>query len=193
MYWASRTGACLPRERADRAHLKNYDPAKAQKGGPTAHQGGCERLLRRLLESVLATTLRQARCPPSYPKPIQRQGPDSWKVDVPHLDNNPDDKVPFVARDGMLSLGSPGGHLVHDENQNYRLEVNTDSRANRATAGFFCHRRHGPFTKCSQSPSKCRCTTRTRATSGIVEDTAQHGKRRPENREPEGKPAASST
>ncbi|MCA9259645.1 MAG: DUF1080 domain-containing protein [Planctomycetales bacterium] len=46
-----------------------------------------------------------------------------WHMDVPELDNNPDGKKPFIVRDGMLvSLGTPGGHLITDKvYQNYRL------------------------------------------------------------------------
>ena len=39
-----------------------------------------------------------------------------WSMDVPALDKKPEGKKPFVARNGMLvSLGSPGGHLLTDE------------------------------------------------------------------------------
>ncbi|MEK6478053.1 DUF1080 domain-containing protein [Catalinimonas sp. 4WD22] len=50
---------------------------------------------------------------------------DGWHVDVPEMDENPDARNPFVVRNGMLvSLGTPGGHLITDENyQDYRLEV----------------------------------------------------------------------
>ena len=48
-----------------------------------------------------------------------------WHVDVPAMDNNPDTINPFIVRDGMLvSLGTPGGHLITDSvYQNYRLET----------------------------------------------------------------------
>jgi hypothetical protein len=48
-----------------------------------------------------------------------------WHADVPERDKNPAARNPFVVRDGMLvSLGTPGGHLITDaEYQNYRLEV----------------------------------------------------------------------
>ncbi len=48
-----------------------------------------------------------------------------WHVDVPAMDSNPDTLNPFIVRDGMLvSLGTPGGHLItNDEFQNYRLSV----------------------------------------------------------------------
>lgn len=46
-----------------------------------------------------------------------------WSVDAPALDDDPDGQTPFVVRDGMLvSLGTPGGHLLTDkEYENYRL------------------------------------------------------------------------
>ena len=49
--------------------------------------------------------------------------------------------MPFVARDGMLvSLGSPGGHLVHDEvNQNYRLEVEYRFAGKPGNCGVLVH------------------------------------------------------
>src|SRR5680860_1889618 len=48
-----------------------------------------------------------------------------WHVDVPALDENPDTINPFIVRDSMLvSLGTPGGHLITDSIfENYRLEV----------------------------------------------------------------------
>ncbi len=46
-----------------------------------------------------------------------------WHVDVPEMDNNADAINPFIIRDSMLvSLGTPGGHLITDSvYQNYRL------------------------------------------------------------------------
>ena len=41
---------------------------------------------------------------------------NGWHVDVPAMDDNPDTTNPFIMRDGMLvSLGTPGGHLISDE------------------------------------------------------------------------------
>jgi hypothetical protein len=50
---------------------------------------------------------------------------EGWHADVPELDKNPDTKSPFIVREGMLvSLGTPGGHLITDNTfENYRLEV----------------------------------------------------------------------
>ena len=50
---------------------------------------------------------------------------NGWHADVPEMDKNPDAKCPFIVRDGMLvSLGTPGGHLITDaQYQNYQLTV----------------------------------------------------------------------
>ncbi|MFW5944733.1 MAG: 3-keto-disaccharide hydrolase [Bacteroidota bacterium] len=52
-----------------------------------------------------------------------REDIKGWHVDVPAMDENPDTTNPFIMRDGMLvSLGTPGGHLITDEvYSNYRL------------------------------------------------------------------------
>lgn len=46
-----------------------------------------------------------------------------WHIDVPEMDKNPDVKTPFVVRNGLLvSLGTPGGHLITDDQyENFRL------------------------------------------------------------------------
>ena len=48
-----------------------------------------------------------------------------WHVDVPEMDKNPDAINPFIVRDGMLvSLGTPGGHLITDKiYKNYRWHI----------------------------------------------------------------------
>ncbi|MEQ8846602.1 DUF1080 domain-containing protein [Botrimarina sp.] len=48
-----------------------------------------------------------------------------WSIDAPALDEDPDGRKPFVVRDGLLvSLGTPGGHLVTDAAyEDYRLVV----------------------------------------------------------------------
>jgi len=48
-----------------------------------------------------------------------------WHVDVPKMDNDPSVQSPFIVRDGMLvSLGTPGGHLITDAvYQNFRLDI----------------------------------------------------------------------
>lgn len=38
-----------------------------------------------------------------------------WHIDVPEMDKNPKAKIPFIIRNGLLvSLGTPGGHLITD-------------------------------------------------------------------------------
>jgi hypothetical protein len=46
-----------------------------------------------------------------------------WHADVPKMDDDPSVTSPFIVRDGLLvSLGTPGGHLItDDEFSNYRL------------------------------------------------------------------------
>ncbi|MEO5890161.1 MAG: DUF1080 domain-containing protein [Ferruginibacter sp.] len=48
-----------------------------------------------------------------------------WHVDVPEMDSNKNVKTPFIIRNGMLvSLGTPGGHLITDAiYQDYRLSI----------------------------------------------------------------------
>lgn len=48
-----------------------------------------------------------------------------WHIDIPEMDKNPEARNPFIVRKGMLvSLGTPGGHLITDQSyQDYRLEI----------------------------------------------------------------------
>jgi hypothetical protein len=64
-----------------------------------------------------------------------------WHMDVPELDKNPDGKKPFVVRDGMLvSLGTPGGHLLtDDDHSNYRLTVEYRFAARPRNCGVLVH------------------------------------------------------
>jgi hypothetical protein len=50
---------------------------------------------------------------------------DGWHIDVPEMDKNKEAISPFIVRDGMLvSLGSPGGHIITDASyQDFRLEI----------------------------------------------------------------------
>lgn len=65
-----------------------------------------------------------------------------WHVDVPAMDNNPDATInPFIVRNGMLvSLGTPGGHLITDKDfENYRLEVEYRFAAQPGNCGVLVH------------------------------------------------------
>jgi len=64
-----------------------------------------------------------------------------WHVDVPEMDNNPEAINPFIVRDGMLvSLGTPGGHLITDSVfQDYRLEVEYRFAGEPGNCGVLVH------------------------------------------------------
>lgn len=64
-----------------------------------------------------------------------------WHMDVPELDQNPTGKKPFIVRDGKLvSLGSPGGHLITDASyENYRLVAEYRFAAQPGNCGILVH------------------------------------------------------
>src|SRR6056297_3391643 len=64
-----------------------------------------------------------------------------WHVDVPAMDNNPDTINPFIIRNDMLvSLGTPGGHLITDSvYQNYRLETEYRFATEPGNCGVLVH------------------------------------------------------
>ncbi|MBT3243117.1 MAG: DUF1080 domain-containing protein [Bacteroidetes bacterium] len=64
-----------------------------------------------------------------------------WHVDVPEMDKNSEVKSPFIVRDGMLvSLGTPGGHLITDAvYQNYKLEIEYRFAAEPGNCGVLVH------------------------------------------------------
>lgn len=64
-----------------------------------------------------------------------------WHADVPAMDKNPQAKSPFIVRDGKLvSLGTPGGHLITDKAfENYRLEVEYRFAGKPGNCGVLVH------------------------------------------------------
>ena len=66
---------------------------------------------------------------------------EGWHIDVPAMDINPDTLNPFIVRDGMLvSLGTPGGHLITDEVfQDYRLTVEYRFAGTPGNCGVLVH------------------------------------------------------
>lgn len=64
-----------------------------------------------------------------------------WHIDVPEMDKNPNAINPFIVRNGMLvSLGTPGGHLITDAiYQNYRLEVEYRFAGKPGNCGVLVH------------------------------------------------------
>jgi len=64
-----------------------------------------------------------------------------WHIDIPAMDSNPDTLNPFIVRNGMLvSLGTPGGHLITDSvYQDYRLTVEYRFAAQPGNCGVLVH------------------------------------------------------
>lgn len=64
-----------------------------------------------------------------------------WHVDVPAQDDDPNIKPTFIVRDGnLVSLGSPNGHLISDEEfENYRLQVEYRFSAKPGNCGVLVH------------------------------------------------------
>jgi len=64
-----------------------------------------------------------------------------WHIDVPDMDKDKSLKNPFIVRSGMLvSLGTPGGHLITDlVYQNYRLEVQYRFAGTPGNCGILVH------------------------------------------------------
>lgn len=64
-----------------------------------------------------------------------------WHADIPDADGKPDLAPSFIVRDGKLvSLGSPGGHLITDaEHQNYKLEIEYRFAAKPGNCGVLIH------------------------------------------------------
>ena len=64
-----------------------------------------------------------------------------WHWDVPAMDSNPDTTNPFIVRNGQLvSLGTPGGHLITDDvYMNYRLEAEYRFAGKPGNCGILVH------------------------------------------------------
>ncbi|TKC05986.1 3-keto-disaccharide hydrolase [Pedobacter frigoris] len=64
-----------------------------------------------------------------------------WHADVPEMDKNPNARNPFIVRNGLLvSLGTPGGHLITDAvYKNYRIEVQYRFAAKPGNCGVLVH------------------------------------------------------
>lgn len=66
---------------------------------------------------------------------------NGWHVDVPEMDKNPNARNPFIVRDGnLVSLGTPGGHLITDKvYENYRLTVEYRFAGKPGNCGVLIH------------------------------------------------------
>ncbi|MES2891101.1 MAG: DUF1080 domain-containing protein [Bacteroidota bacterium] len=63
-----------------------------------------------------------------------------WHADVPEMDTSKQ-RLPFIVRDGMLvSLGTPGGHLITDAiHKNYRLNLEYRFAGKPGNCGVLVH------------------------------------------------------
>jgi hypothetical protein len=64
-----------------------------------------------------------------------------WHADVPDMDKKASLKSPFIVRNGLLvSLGTPGGHLITDSvYRNYRLQVEYRFASKPGNCGVLVH------------------------------------------------------
>ena len=91
--------------------------------------------------AVAAPFVRAAEEPAGSVELFNGRDLSGWHADVPELDKNPAGKPPFVVREEKLvSLGTPGGHLItDDEFENYRLEVRYRFAAKPGNCGVLVH------------------------------------------------------
>lgn len=86
---------------------------------------------------LFSFSLKQGKCQSLF------NGVDltGWHVDVPEMDENPNAVNPFIVRNSMLvSLGTPGGHLITDAiYENYRLEVEYRFAGKPGNCGVLVH------------------------------------------------------
>ncbi|MCS4435074.1 3-keto-disaccharide hydrolase [Aquiflexum gelatinilyticum] len=66
---------------------------------------------------------------------------DGWYMDIPDLQKDSSNRIPFIVRNGMLvSLGTPNGHLLTDkEFENYRLEIEYRFASEPGNCGILVH------------------------------------------------------
>ena len=90
---------------------------------------------------VLILIIVSVSCQEKSKSLINGKNLEGWHMDVPALDDKPDAEVPFIIRDGILvSLGTPGGHLITDEVfSNYRLEVEYRFAGEPGNCGVLVH------------------------------------------------------
>jgi hypothetical protein len=98
-------------------------------------------LICNLLVTAVSVSMLSCR---EEPKPINLfNGKDlsGWHADVPAMDDNDSVRNPFVVREGKLvSLGSPGGHLITDSVfSNYKLEIEYRFAGDPGNCGVLVH------------------------------------------------------
>jgi hypothetical protein len=91
-----------------------------------------------MIATLFACITSEAPKPASLFNGVDLSG---WHVDVPAMDQNPDTVNPFIVRDSMLvSLGTPGGHLITDSVYgNYRLTAEYRFAGTPGNCGVLVH------------------------------------------------------
>ena len=99
--------------------------------------------MKKIIVCLLAVFMSSCQMSPKDHSVSLFNGKDlsGWHADVPEMDSKPDVKSPFIVRDGMLvSLGTPGGHLITDaEYANYQLEVEYRFAGKPGNCGVLVH------------------------------------------------------
>lgn len=93
--------------------------------------------------SVITITILSCKIPSATKTVSLFNGRDlaGWHADVPEMDTNTNAKSPFITRNGLLvSLGTPGGHLITDSvYRDYRLNVEYRFAAKPGNCGVLVH------------------------------------------------------
>ena len=93
---------------------------------PLTHINKIKKLAIACMLAISVLSCKSSSTPEDHSKSLFN-GKDlsGWHADVPDMDKDSTLRSPFIVRDGMLvSLGTPGGHLITDDiYENYRLEV----------------------------------------------------------------------
>lgn len=96
-----------------------------------------------LLASIAALACTSCQSLSHRPSQSLFNGQDleGWHADVPKMDKDPNLSSPFIVREGMLvSLGSPGGHLITDAvHRDYRLEIEYRFAGKPGNCGVLVH------------------------------------------------------
>jgi hypothetical protein len=97
--------------------------------------------MRNYLQLFLVAMVLFGACSINKTVNLIREDLEGWHVDVPAMDENPDTTNPFIMRDGMLvSLGTPGGHLITDKvYSDYRLVAEYRFAGEPGNCGILVH------------------------------------------------------
>jgi len=94
-----------------------------------------------LSNSLIAFVLVIFSCKAPTTQLFNGKNLDGWHVDVPMTDTIPGAPESFIVRDGnLVSLGTPGGHLITDKSfHNYRLDIRYRFAGEPGNCGVLVH------------------------------------------------------